>query len=51
VEYASMAFFVAFVCGLSKWILNRKKEKCATEPAQGGDMAVAVAPAHSDGGK
>jgi YjbE family integral membrane protein len=25
VEYAVMVFFVLFVCGLSKWILNRRK--------------------------
>jgi predicted tellurium resistance membrane protein TerC len=36
-EYASMAFFVAFVCGLSKWVLNRKKVQCATESAGGGE--------------
>jgi len=50
-EYASMAFFVAFVCGLSKWILNQKKVKCATEPARGGDVEVAVEGGRSDGGK
>ena len=34
VEYASMAFFVVFVCGLSKWLLSRKRENCPTaEPA------------------
>jgi len=51
VEYASMAFFVAFVCGLSKWILNRKKVNCATEPTRGGDVAVAVEAGRSGGGK
>ncbi len=50
-EYASMALFVAFVCGLSKWILNRKKVKCATEPARGGDVGVAVEGSRSEGGK
>ncbi|MDP2840275.1 MAG: hypothetical protein Q8O11_09470 [Syntrophales bacterium] len=25
VEYAAMVFFIAFVCGLSKWIANRRK--------------------------
>jgi YjbE family integral membrane protein len=50
-EYASMAFFVAFVCGLSKWIINRKKLKCATEPAHGSDVALAVEDGRSDGGK
>jgi YjbE family integral membrane protein len=35
VEYAVMVFFVAFVCGLSKWIANRRKAAtCSTEPAQ-----------------
>ena len=34
VEYAVMAFFVAFVCGLSKWIANRRKPvTCSVEPA------------------
>jgi predicted tellurium resistance membrane protein TerC len=51
VEYASMVFFVLFVCGLSKWILNRKKVNCATEPAHGGNVAVAVEGVRSDGGK
>ena len=33
-EYASMAFFVVFVCAFSKWLLSRKKENCpAAEPA------------------
>jgi len=33
-EYASMAFFVVFVCGFSKWLLSRKRENCPTaEPA------------------
>jgi len=51
VEYASMVFFVLFVCGLSKWILNRKKAKCETEPSHGVDGAVAVEAGRSDGGK
>jgi YjbE family integral membrane protein len=34
VEYAVMAFFVVFVCGLSKWIANRRKPvTCSVEPA------------------
>ena len=34
VEYAVMVFFVAFVCGLSKWISNRRKAAtCSEEPA------------------
>jgi predicted tellurium resistance membrane protein TerC len=38
-EYASMAFFVLFVCGFSKWLLNRKKAKCDVEPVHGGQAA------------
>jgi YjbE family integral membrane protein len=34
VEYAVMVFFVAFVCGLSKWIANRRKAAtCSAESA------------------
>jgi YjbE family integral membrane protein len=34
VEYAVMAFFVAFVCGLSKWLASRRKAAtCSAEPA------------------
>jgi len=34
VEYAVMAFFVAFVCGLSKWIASRRKATtCKAESA------------------
>jgi predicted tellurium resistance membrane protein TerC len=34
VEYAVMAFFVFFVCGLSKWIASRRKAAvCSAEPA------------------
>ena len=34
VEYAVMVFFVAFVCGLSKWIASRRKSAtCSVEPA------------------
>ncbi|MCX5824163.1 MAG: TerC family protein [Deltaproteobacteria bacterium] len=34
VEYAVMVFFVAFVCGLSKWIATRRKAAtCSAEPA------------------
>ncbi len=31
VEYAVMVFFVAFVCGLSKWILNKHKAEISIE--------------------
>jgi len=35
VEYAVMVFFVAFVCGLSKWIASRRKAAtCSAEQAQ-----------------
>ncbi len=49
-EYASMAFFVVFVCGLSKWIVNRQKVNSENEPAHDGKVAVAVG-VRSDGGK
>jgi len=48
-EYASMAIFVLFVCGFSKWILMRRKAKCATDPAQDGSAAIAVEAAKTDG--
>ncbi|TSA44977.1 MAG: TerC family protein, partial [Deltaproteobacteria bacterium] len=33
-EYVVMAFFVVFVCGLSKWIANRHKAAtCSVDPA------------------
>jgi predicted tellurium resistance membrane protein TerC len=47
-EYASMAIFVVFVCGLSKWLLSRKA-KCEPEVPDGGHAAVAVE--RSDSGK
>ena len=50
-EYASMVFFVVFVCGLSKSILNEKKVKCETEPARATDVDVAVDGGRSNGGK
>jgi hypothetical protein len=50
-EYASMAIFVAFVCGFSKWILSRRKVKCAPEAARGDNVAVAAEPSETDGGK
>jgi len=51
VEYASMAVFVLFVCGFSKWILNRQKARGETEAPHGGHAAVAVEAARTDGGK
>ncbi|HTP01275.1 MAG TPA: hypothetical protein VMJ64_07870, partial [Anaerolineales bacterium] len=50
-EYVSMAFFVVFVCGLSKWILIRQKAKCAAEDAQSGSVAVAVEAGKTEGGQ
>jgi YjbE family integral membrane protein len=50
-EYVSMAVFVIFVCGFSKWILNRRKVKCETEPGRTGAMAIAVEAAKTEGGK
>jgi hypothetical protein len=46
-----MAVFVIFVCGFSKWILNRRKAKCETEPGRAGAMAMAVEAAKTEGGK
>ena len=50
-EYVSMAIFVVFVCGLSKWILNRQKAKCEPEAAHGANVGVAVEAAKTDSGK
>ena len=50
-EYVSMAVFVIFVCGFSKWILNRRKAQGEPETAHGGHVAVAVEAAKIDGGK
>jgi len=50
-EYVSMAIFVIFVCGLSKWILNRQKTKCDTEATTDANGDAAVESARSDGGK
>jgi len=50
-EYVSMAAFVIFVCGFSKWILNRRKEKCETEALHGGNAAVAVESSKTADGK
>ncbi len=40
VEYAVMVFFVLFVCGLSKWILNRRKAANEIEQCTVTDAAV-----------
>ena len=50
-EYVSMAVFVVFVCGLSKWILNRQKAKCEPEAVHGANVGVAVEAAKTDSGK
>lgn len=39
VQYAVMAFFVAFVCGLSKWIANRRKAATSSEEPAATDSA------------
>ena len=39
-EYAVMAFFVIFVCGLSKMILNRRKAAISIDQAAAKDAAV-----------
>jgi YjbE family integral membrane protein len=40
VEYAVMVFFVLFVCGLSKWFLNRRKAAISIEQPAATDGAV-----------
>ena len=49
--YVSMAVFVVFVCGFSKWLLNRKKAKCDVEPVHGGQAAATAEPAKGHDGK
>ena len=51
VEYASMAIFVLFVCGFSKWIISRRQAKGEPETVHGGNVELAVEGGHSDGGK
>jgi predicted tellurium resistance membrane protein TerC len=31
--YVSMAFFIVFVCALSQWLINRRRNKAALDPA------------------
>ena len=51
-QYVSMAVFILFVCGFSKWVLSRRKAKGAGEPGGGGNAApVAVETAKSDAAK
>ena len=33
-EYAAMAFFVVFVCVVSKWLINRRRSEAALEQAE-----------------
>ena len=40
-EYATMAFFVVFVCALSKWLINRRKSQAVFEQV---NVQEAVAP-------
>jgi predicted tellurium resistance membrane protein TerC len=40
IEYAVMVFFVLFVCGLSKWIVNRRKAANPIEQSTVTDAAV-----------
>ena len=44
-EYASMAFFVVFVCVLSRFLLKRASAKCAAQTAAPGSEFVAGGPA------
>jgi YjbE family integral membrane protein len=50
-EYVSMAIFVVFVCGFSKWILNRQKAKGEPAAAHDANGGVAVEAAKTDSGK
>jgi len=45
VEYAVMVFFVAFVCGLSKWLLNRRRAAMSIEETATVGAADRVVPA------
>jgi hypothetical protein len=44
-EYASMAFFVVFVCALGRFLLKRASAKCATQTVAPGGEFVAGGPA------
>jgi hypothetical protein len=46
-----MAFFVLFICGFSKWVLNRRTSSCVIEPVGGGgEVAMAVEGGRADSG-
>ncbi|HOI94205.1 MAG TPA: TerC family protein [Syntrophobacter fumaroxidans] len=40
-EYAAMAFFVVFVCALSKWLIDRRKRQTDSEPVRVVPAAIA----------
>jgi hypothetical protein len=40
VEYAVMAFFIVFVCGLSKWLTNQCKAAISIAQFAAGDDTV-----------
>ena len=44
-DYAAMAFFVVFVCALSKWLISRRKDRAGLEPVA---IEVAVTPSHPE---
>jgi len=45
-EYASMAFFVVFICALTKWMINNRRSKTALE--QPAAMQAAGVPARPE---
>jgi len=45
-DYAAMAFFVVFVCALSKWLISRRKDRAGLEPTT---IEAAVTPSHPEG--
>jgi len=45
-DYAAMAFFLVFVCALSKWLISRRKDRAGLEPVA---IEVAVTPSHPEG--
>ena len=47
-DYAAMAFFVVFVCALSKWLISRRKDRASLEPVA---IEAAVTPSHPGGPK
>jgi YjbE family integral membrane protein len=45
-EYAAMAFFVVFVCVVSKWLINRRRSETAFEQAEA--LPTAAVPANPE---